>query len=65
MSVVGREAGRKRGVVNRIWPALGQTSHFSSSRVFDETGVALPKEMRSLLGHLGVFNFSGNLPFPS
>lgn len=67
-SVAGRGAGRKHGgmlVVNRMWPALGETSHFSSSRVFDQTGVALPKEIRPLLGHLGVFNFSGNLPFPS
>lgn len=67
-SEVGRRAGRKHGVLlvmNRIWPALGETSHFSSSRVFDETGVALPKEIRPLLGHLGVFNFSRNLPLPS
>lgn len=65
--MVGRGAGRKHGVllvVNRIRPVLGEISHLSSSRVFDETAVALPKQIRLLLGHLGVFNFSGKLPFP-
>lgn len=67
-SVVGRGAGRKHGVmlvVNRMWLALGETSPSSSSRVFDDPSVALPKETRPLLGHLGVFNFPENLSFLS
>lgn len=67
-SVVGRGAGRKHGVMlvaNRMWLALGETSPSSSSRVFDDPSVALPKETRPLLGHLGVFNFPENLSFLS
>lgn len=67
-STAGRGAGRKHGVmlvVNRMWLALGETSPSSSTRVFDDTSVALPKETRPLLGHLRAFNFSGNLSFPS
>lgn len=66
--VAGREAGRKHGVmlvVSSMWVALGDTSPSSSSRVLDDTSVALPKDTRPVLGHLDVFNFPGNLPFLS
>lgn len=47
---LGEEWG-KHGVMlvmNRTGPALGEASSSSSSRVFDGTGVAFPKETRPL-----------------
>lgn len=51
-------------MVNKMWLVLEETSPSSSSRV-DDTVVDVPKETRPILGHLGVFNFPGNLPLPS